>query len=140
MSSAPPSPAAVALNFTLGDAPTFAALQVSCGNTLIDLGAHPHHSCLVALAKRRIADATVGVRRAEQGWCTRTALCILLELVPSDVNVFIFRARHQWLTAVPNLGELIERRWDAFRLAPLPFELHRNGVTEGRYASTISGT
>ncbi len=101
---------------------------------LIDLGAHAHRSCLVALAMRRISRCNRGgVRRAEQGWCTRAALCILLELVPNDVNVFIFRARHQWMTALPNLGELIERRWDAFSC----FTTSVRVATQRRYGGSL---
>jgi hypothetical protein len=113
-----------------------ASLEVRDGAAKTDLGERTHHYCLATLARRRMADQERGLEPGAQGWLGSAELSRMLGLEPAHLNIQIFRAREQLMTALPGLAalsRLIERRRGELRLGDLPFEVYRGDRLECRY-------
>jgi hypothetical protein len=113
-----------------------ASLEVKDGAARADLGERTHHYCLATLARRRMADQERGLEPGAQGWLGSAELSRMLGLEPAHLNIQIFRAREQLMTALPGVGalsRLVERRRGELRLGDLPFEVYRGDRLECRY-------
>ena len=113
-----------------------ASLEVKDGAARTDLGERTHHYCLATLARRRLADQERGIEPGAQGWVGSAELSRMLGLDTAHLNIQIFRAREQLMTALPAvvaLSRLIERRRGELRLGDLPFEVYRGDNLECRY-------
>ncbi len=113
-----------------------ASLEVKDGAASTDLGERTHHYCLATLARRRMADQERGIEPGAQGWLGSAELSRMLGLEPAHLNIQIFRAREQLMTALPGLAalsRLIERRRGELRIGDLPFEVYRGDRLECRY-------
>ena len=116
-----------------------ARLEVKDGATSTDLGERSHHYCLATLARRRMADQDEGREPGAQGWLGSAELARMLGVDPTHLNIQIFRAREQLMTALPGvapLSRLIERRRGELRIGDLPFEIYRGDRLECRYRPT----
>ncbi len=116
-----------------------ASLEVKDGPARTDLGERSHHYCLATLARRRMADQERGIEPGAQGWLGSAELARMLGMETTHVNIQIFRAREQLMTALPGvaaLSRLIERRRGELRLGDLPFEVYRGDRLECRYRPT----
>ncbi len=113
-----------------------ARLEVKDGAASTDLGERSHHYCLATLARRRMADQDEGREPGAQGWLGSAELARMLGVDPTHLNIQIFRAREQLMTALPGVGplsRLIERRRGELRIGDLPFEIYRGDRLECRY-------
>ena len=113
-----------------------ARLEVKDGAASTDLGERTHHYCLATLARRRMADQERGLEPGAQGWLGSAELSRMLGLEAAHLNIQIFRAREQLMTALPGvaaLSRLIERRRGELRIGELPFEIYRGDRLECRY-------
>jgi len=113
-----------------------ASLEVKDGAASTDLGERSHHYCLATLARRRMADQERGIEPGAQGWLGSAELSRMLGLETVHLNMQIFRAREQLMTALPAaaaLSRLIERRRGELRIGDLPFEIYRGDRLECRY-------
>lgn len=113
-----------------------ASLEVKDGAASTDLGERSHHYCLATLARRRVADQARGIEAGAQGWLGSAELSRMLGMEPTHLNIQIFRAREQLMTALPGLAalsRLIERRRGELRIGDLPFEIYRGDGLECRY-------
>ena len=113
-----------------------ASLEVKVGTGKTDLGERSHHYCLATLARRRMADQERGIEPGAQGWLGSAELSRMLGMEATHLNIQIFRAREQLMTALPDvaaLSRLIERRRGALRIGDLPFEIYRGDRLECRY-------
>ena len=113
-----------------------ACLEVKDGATRADLGERSHHYCLATLARRRVSDQERGIEPGAQGWLGSAELSRMLGMEPTHLNIQIFRAREQLMTALPGttaLSRLIERRRGELRIGDLPFEIYRGDRLECRY-------
>ena len=116
-----------------------ARLEVKDGAASTDLGERSHHYCLATLARRRMADQDEGREPGAQGWLGSAELARMLGVDPTHLNIQIFRAREQLMTALPGvapLSRLIERRRGELRIGELPFEIYRGDRLECRYRPT----
>ena len=114
-------------------------LEVKDGAERTDLGERSHHYCLVTLARRRMADQERGLEPGAQGWLGSAELSRMLGMEPTHLNIQIFRAREQLMTARPGvaaLSRLIERRRGELRMGELPFEIYRGDSLECLYRPT----
>jgi hypothetical protein len=129
-------PAAPRLVMRLSLDEEHANLEVADGALKTDLGERSHHYCLATLARRRMADREGGIEPGAQGWLGSAELSRMLGLEPTHLNIQIFRAREQLMTALPAvaaLSRLIERRRGELRIGDLPFEIWRGDRLECRY-------
>ena len=113
-----------------------ASLEVKDGVARTDLGERSHHYCLATLARRRMADQERGLEPGAQGWLASAELSRMLGMEPTHLNIQIFRAREQLMTALPGvaaLSRLIERRRGELRIGEMPFEIYRGDRLECRY-------
>jgi hypothetical protein len=113
-----------------------ASLEVKDGTARTDLGERSHHYCLATLARRRMADQERGLEPGAQGWLASAELSRMLGMEPTHLNIQIFRAREQLMTALPGvtaLSRLIERRRGELRIGEMPFEIYRGDRLECRY-------
>ncbi|MFL6700120.1 MAG: FHA domain-containing protein [Vitreoscilla sp.] len=113
-----------------------ASLEVKDGAARTDLGERSHHYCLATLARRRMADQERGLEPGAQGWLASAELSRMLGMEPTHLNIQIFRAREQLMTALPGvaaLSRLIERRRGELRIGEMPFEIYRGDRLECRY-------
>ena len=113
-----------------------ASLEVRDGAGRTDLGERSHHYCLATLARRRRADQERGLEAGAQGWLGSAELSRMLGMETTHLNIQIFRAREQLMTALPAvavLSRLIERRRGELRIGELPFEIYRGDRLECRY-------
>ena len=113
-----------------------ASLEVKDGAARTDLGERSHHYCLATLARRRVADQERGLEPGAQGWLGSAELSRMLGMETTHLNIQIFRAREQLMTALPGvaaLSRLIERRRGELRIGDLPFEVYRGDKLECRY-------
>ena len=113
-----------------------ASLEVKSGAARTDLGERSHHYCLATLARRRLADQERGIEPGAQGWLGSAELSKMLGMEATHLNIQIFRAREQLMTALPGvtaLSRLIERRRGELRIGELPFEIYRGDRLECRY-------
>ena len=113
-----------------------ACLEVNEGAGKTDLGERSHHYCLATLARRRMADQERGIEPGAQGWLGSAELSRMLGMDTTHLNIQIFRAREQLMTALPRvtaLSRLIERRRGELRMGDLPFEIYRGDRLECRY-------
>jgi hypothetical protein len=113
-----------------------ASLEVKDGAANTDLGERSHHYCLATLARRRMADQDRGIEPGAQGWLGSADLSRMLGMETTHLNIQIFRAREQLMTALPGiaaLSRLIERRRGELRIGDLPFEIYRGDRLECRY-------
>ena len=113
-----------------------ASLEVKDGAAKADLGERSHHYCLATLARRRMADQERGIEPGAQGWLGSAELSRMLGMETTHLNIQIFRAREQLMTALPGiaaLSRLIERRRGELRIGELPFEIYRGDRLECRY-------
>jgi len=113
-----------------------ASLEVKDGVARTDLGERSHHYCLATLARRRMADQERGLEPGAQGWLASAELSRMLGVETTHLNIQIFRAREQLMTAlpgVPALSRLIERRRGELRIGEMPFEIYRGDRLECRY-------
>jgi hypothetical protein len=113
-----------------------ASLQVLHWPHSVDLGERSHHYCLVTLARRRVADAEAGLAMHAQGWLRNAELSRLLKIDLQHLNVQIFRARHQLMSALPSaarLADIVERRRGALRFGELAFDILRDARLEACY-------
>ena len=113
-----------------------ARLEVKDGAGKADLGERSHHYCLATLARRRMADQERGLEPGAQGWLGSAELSRMLGMEPTHLNIQIFRAREQLMTALPGVdavSRLIERRRGELRIGDLPFEIYRGDRLECRY-------
>jgi hypothetical protein len=113
-----------------------ASLEVKDGTARTDLGERSHHYCLATLARRRKADQERGIEPGAQGWLGSAELARMLGMEATHLNIQIFRAREQLMTALPGiaaLSRLIERRRGELRIGDLPFEIYRGDGLECRY-------
>jgi hypothetical protein len=119
-----------------------ASLEVKDGAARTDLGERSHHYCLATLARRRMADQERGLEPGAQGWLGSAELSRMLGMETMHVNMQIFRAREQLMTALPGiaaLSRLIERRRGELRIGELPFEIYRGDRLECRYRPLAAG-
>lgn len=127
---------ALRLSFRVSDDEEHASLSVLGWTSPVDLGERIHHYCLLTLARRRVADASGGVALAEQGWIRNAELSRLLQIDPLHLNLQIFRARHQLMSALPAVSELaniVERRRGALRLGEFAFDILKGTHPEACY-------
>jgi predicted component of type VI protein secretion system len=113
-----------------------ASLEVRDGAASTDLGERSPHDCLATLARRRMADQDRGLEAGAQGWLGSAELARMLGMEATHLNMQIFRAREQLMTALPgtaSLSRLIERRRGELRIGDLPFEIYRGDRLECRY-------
>ena len=113
-----------------------ASLEVKDGAARTDLGERSHHYCLATLARRRMADQERGLEPGAQGWLGSAELSRMLGMETTHLNIQIFRAREQLMTALPGVAavsRLIERRRGELRIGDLPFEIYRGDRLECRY-------
>jgi pSer/pThr/pTyr-binding forkhead associated (FHA) protein len=113
-----------------------ASLEVKDGAARTDLGERSHHYCLATLARRRMADQERGLEPGAQGWLASAELSRMLGVETTHLNIQIFRAREQLMTALPGvtaLSRLIERRRGELRIGEMPFEIYRGDRLECRY-------
>ncbi|MGN6527341.1 MAG: FHA domain-containing protein [Burkholderiaceae bacterium] len=113
-----------------------ACLELRDGATRTDLGERSHHYCLATLARRRMADRERGLEPGAQGWLSSAELSRMLGMETTHLNMQIFRAREQLMTALPGaaaLSRLVERRRGELRIGDLPFEIYRGDRLECRY-------
>lgn len=124
------------LSFKLSLDEEHTQLQVRHGSHHADLGERIHHYCLVTLARRRLADAKSGLDPAAQGWLGSAELAKMLGMDVQHLNIQIFRARNQLMSALPavaQLANIVERRRGGLRLGPFAFEVVRGSQSEGCY-------
>jgi FHA domain-containing protein len=127
---------ALKLCFRVSDDEEHVSLSVLGWTNVVELGERIHHYCLLTLARRRVADAGAGVELTEQGWIRNAELSRLLKVEPLHLNLQIFRARHQLMSALPEVVELaniVERRRGSLRLGELAFEIMRGSQPEASY-------
>lgn len=106
------------------------------GSLDADLGERSHHYCLVTLARLRLRDASSHLPRASQGWVRCEELASMLGIDMPHLNIQIYRARHQLMSALPHeteLSAIIERRSRRVRLGDFAFEIWRGAKLEGQY-------
>jgi hypothetical protein len=128
--------------FHVSDDEEHASLTVLERAQLVDLGERIHHYCLLTLARRRVADADAGRELADQGWVRNAELSRLLRIEPLNLNVQIFRARHQLMSALPALAELahvVERRRGMLRLGEFAFDILKGTQPEACYRPDLPG-
>ena len=121
-----PKPPEVSFRFTVSQNEEHASLTVMSDGKPIALGERIHHYTLVTLARVRQQDAEKGLAPASQGWIELDALSRMLGVEPSYVNIQIFRAKHQILSALPECAAspaLVERRRGSLRFGDFPFEI-----------------
>jgi len=129
-------PAAPSLVMRLSLDEEHASLEVKDGAVSADLGERSHHYCLATLARRRMADQERGLEPGAQGWLGSAELSRMLGMETTHLNIQIFRAREQLMTALPGVAavsRLIERRRGELRIGDLPFEIYRGDRLECRY-------
>ena len=83
-----------------------------------------------------MADQERGLEPGAQGWLASAELSRMLGLETTHLNIQIFRAREQLMTALPGvaaLSRLIERRRGELRIGDMPFEIYRGDRLECRY-------
>ena len=80
-----------------------ASLEVKDGTARTDLGERSHHYCLATLARRRMADQERGIEPGAQGWLGSAELSRMLGMETTHLNIQIFRAREQLMTALPGV-------------------------------------
>jgi hypothetical protein len=83
-----------------------------------------------------MADHERGIEPGAQGWLGSAELARMLGMEATHLNMQIFRAREQLMTALPSVGalsRLIERRRGELRIGDLPFEIYRGDRLECRY-------
>jgi hypothetical protein len=132
----PSSARALKFCFRVSEDEEHAALSVLGWTHAVDLGERVHHYCLLTLARRRVADASAGLALAEQGWISNAELSRLLRIEPLHLNLEIFRARHQVMSALPelpSLANIVERRRGAARLGEFAFDILKGAQTEASY-------
>ncbi|OBY85311.1 FHA domain protein [Delftia sp. 60] len=121
-----PKPPEVSFRFTVSQNEEHASLTVMSDGKPIALGERIHHYTLVTLARVRQQDAEKGLAPASQGWIELDALSRMLGVEPSYVNIQIFRAKHQILSALPECAAspaLVERRRGSLRFGDFAFEI-----------------
>ncbi|MDD9946337.1 MAG: FHA domain-containing protein [Myxococcales bacterium] len=124
------------LRFSLSSDEEHARLVVHRGPEAIDLGERIHHYCLVTMARRRIRDAGMSLPPAAQGWLFTDELAKLLGIEVAHLNIQIYRARNQLMSAIPGdeqATNVVERRRGSLRLGDIAFEIVRGTTTEVRY-------
>ncbi|WP_239009738.1 hypothetical protein [Delftia lacustris] len=121
-----PKPPDVSFRFHVSQNEEHASLTVMSDGKPIALGERIHHYTLVTLARVRQQDAHKGLAPASQGWIELDALSRMLGVDSSYVNIQIFRAKHQILSALPEcaaLPALVERRRGSLRFGDFAFEI-----------------
>lgn len=129
-----PGPPSLVMRLSLDE--EHASLEVKDGAVTADLGERSHHYCLATLARRRMADQERGLEPGAQGWLGSAELSRMLGMETTHLNIQIFRAREQLMTALPGVAavsRLIERRRGELRIGDLPFEIYRGDRLECRY-------
>lgn len=99
----------------------------------IDFGERIHHYLLLTLARQRSQDWHQGFDEATQGWLEMEALCGMLGMDASHVNIQIHRARKQLkglLSGSVDADDLIERRVGSLRLRSRRFRIYRGSRLE----------
>lgn len=115
-------------------------LGIQYGAQQADLGERSHHYCLATLARQRLTDAQSGFDPEAQGWVSVGDLAKMLGMDVPHVNIQIFRARNQVMSAmpeVPQLANIIERRRGEVRLGDFAFMVQRGSQQEGLYEPGI---
>ncbi len=129
------------LEFRLSQDEEHTRLQVHCGTQSADLGERSHHYCLATLARKRVSDAQAGYDAAAQGWLESAQLARMLGIEPTHLNIVIYRARDQLMTALPSvtaLAAVVERRRGGLRLGDgIEVEIHRGSELESTYRPTL---
>lgn len=135
----PLDPPLISLHFHVTRDEECASLTAAYDGRRVEFGQRSHHYGLLMLARRRVADAQLGLPEESSGWILRRELGSMLKVNTVHLNVLVFRARQQWQTALPDWGErveVLERRRGALRLGPFPFLIYRDGSIEARYPTS----
>lgn len=86
-------------------------LRVSCDGRVFDLGARTHHYLLLTLARRRLADAALGLPETSCGWVYQEDLAHDPSMATPQLNLDVFRIRKQFTAlGLPDAANIIERR------------------------------
>lgn len=125
---APAAPVApdVALHFQVSQNEEHASLSLWSDGKPVSLGERIHHYTLVTLARVRQQDALRGIAAPSQGWIDLEDLARMLGVEPSYVNIQIFRAKHQILSALSEHAAappLVERRRGSLRFGDYRFDI-----------------
>lgn len=82
-----------------------------------ELEPRAHNALLLLLARARLAEQQGGLPSEDQGWIERDALMNMLKIDLMLLNLWVYRARQQWLEAgVANAAGIIERRSERHQL------------------------
>lgn len=130
---AAPVPPEVALHFQVSQNEEHASLSLWSDGKSISLGERIHHYTLVTLARVRQQDALRGITAPSQGWIDLEDLARMLGVEPSYVNIQIFRAKHQILSALSEHAApppLVERRRGSLRFGDYRFEIQGGACRE----------
>lgn len=108
----------VSLEFFLSRDEEHVDVKVIHGRMQFELKSHAHLHLLLALARIRLTDAQdPQLSASEHGWIHREDLAKALNIDVSLLNLWVYRARRQLVTAgVRDAGRIIERRVDALQL------------------------
>jgi len=86
-------------------------VRILSGQIEVDLGDRLHNFLLLTLARERLADAARGLAEASCGWMFTDQLARDLDMLPSQLNVEVFRIRkHLASRGVIDAAGVIERR------------------------------
>jgi hypothetical protein len=120
------SPPELSFRFDVSQNEEHTSLSLQANGKTVSLGERIHHYTLVTLARKRQQDAAKDVAAASQGWIDLEELARMLGVEPSYVNIQIFRAKHQILSALPECADgppLVERRRGSLRFGDYRVEI-----------------
>lgn len=123
---------------SLNEEHVFLTLQDE-GPQRIHLGERVHHYSLLVLARLRLADAARGIEAGGQGWIDNERLLKMLGVDGGHLNIQLFRARRQILSAVPEMAGVIERRRGEVRFGEMGVRIYRGATLEAQSAPSGVG-
>jgi hypothetical protein len=93
------------------------AVIVRCGGRTLDIGERAYYYLLLTLARRRVADAELGLPETSCGWVDREDLATDARMVSPQLNVDVFRIRKQFADkGIVDAASVVERRPGELRI------------------------
>jgi hypothetical protein len=107
----------LALEFKVSLNEEHVAVHVRCGGRVLDIGERAHYYLLLTLARRRLADAALGLPDTSCGWVDREDLANDARMASPHLNVDVFRIRKQLAdTGIVDAASIVERRPGELRI------------------------
>jgi hypothetical protein len=98
------------LDFAVSRDEEHVALTLRSGGHIVELGARNHNFLLLTLARKRSADAALGMDDGSSGWIALEALARDPSMAPPQLNIDVFRIRRQFAeSGVLDAVNIIER-------------------------------